>query len=85
MNGYYRRRLCLPYEEIQPLETDEIEFVSDGDEIQVEDLLRECLICGEEVGLNEDEENYEDDDNFCERCCRYKNEYKKQKENDENK
>lgn len=71
MNGYYRRRSCLPFEEIRPLELDEIEFVSDVGEGHWEDLLRECLICGEEVGLNEDEENFDDDENYCERCSQY--------------
>jgi hypothetical protein len=80
MNGYYRRKSSLPFEEIRPLEFDEIEFVSDVGEGQEEDLLRECLICGEEVGLNEDEEILDDEECFCERCCRYTNEYKKQKE-----
>lgn len=43
MNGYYRLKSSLPYEEIRPLEFDEIEFVSDVGEGQEEDLLRECL------------------------------------------
>ena len=84
MDGYYRRRSSLPFEEIRPLEINEIEFVSDDDEFgpfyPEEDLLIECSGCGEEVIRDEDEfedndeENYEDEENYCEQCCRYLNE-----------
>jgi hypothetical protein len=61
MNGYYRRRSGLPFEEIRPLEINEIEFVSDVGELCVEDSFCECLICGKEVSG--------DDENYCEECC----------------
>jgi formylmethanofuran dehydrogenase subunit E len=72
MDGYYRRRSCLPFEEIRPLEIDEIEFVTDVGELFEEDSLCECSVCGEEVISDEDEDK--DEENYCERCCRYFNE-----------
>lgn len=83
MDGYYRRRSSLPYEEIRPLEINEIEFVPDVGEFdrfyefyQEEDLLIECAGCGEEVIKDEDEydECLKNEENYCERCCRYLNE-----------
>lgn len=71
MNGYYRRRSGLPFEEIRPLEINEIEFVSDVGEIFEEDSLCECSICGEKAC--DDEEN-EEEENYCEQCCQYFNE-----------
>ena len=71
MNGYYRRRSSLPFEEIRPLDINEIEFVSDVGEIVEEDSLFECSICGERAC--DDEEN-EEEENYCEQCCQYFNE-----------
>ena len=62
MNGYYKRRSDLPFEEIRLLEINEIEFVSDVGELSEEDSFYECLICGEEAACTEDE-------NYCEQCC----------------
>lgn len=63
MNGYYRRRSGLPFEEIRPLEINEIEFVSDvGEPCCEEDSLSECPLCGEEAISTEDEA-------YCTQCC----------------
>lgn len=62
MNGYYRRRPELSFEEIRPLGINEIEFVSDVGEINEGDSAYECHICGEEV-IGDGNENY------CEQCC----------------
>lgn len=62
MNGYYRRRSSLPFEEIRPLEINEIEFVSDVGELNEDEPACECHICGEEVIAGGDE-------NYCEQCC----------------
>jgi hypothetical protein len=63
MNGYYGRRSCLPYEEIRPLEIDEIEFVIDVRKFYEEEVVfDECTICGEEAIYLDDCE---------EACCSY--------------
>ncbi|MDO9183781.1 MAG: hypothetical protein Q7U04_15305 [Bacteriovorax sp.] len=67
MNGYYRRRSDLSFEEIRPLEINEIEFVSDVGELNGGESAYECQICGEEV-VGDGEENY------CEQCCENSNE-----------
>jgi hypothetical protein len=67
MNGYYRRRSDLPFEDIRPLEINEIEFVTDVGELLEEDSFCECPLCGEET-INHDDENY------CSECCWNSNE-----------
>lgn len=67
MNGYYRRRSDLSFEEIRPLEINEIEFVSDVGELNEGESAYECHICGEEVTGDGEEE-------YCEQCCENSNE-----------
>ncbi|NOT78468.1 MAG: hypothetical protein HOP07_05635 [Bacteriovoracaceae bacterium] len=77
MNGYYRRRSDLPFEEIRPLKINEIEFVSDTGELQIqEDTLYECPICGEEAVTTEDQI-------YCNNCT-WKNTENENGDNDEN-
>ena len=62
------RRSGLPFEEIRPLELDEIEFGSDVSELYENEFLCECSICGEEASvLDEDEEEIEGEV-YCENC-----------------
>lgn len=63
MNGYYRRRASLPFEEIRPLDLNEIEFVTDvGESFSDGDTFGECPICGEEA-------TFESNDNaYCTHC-----------------
>jgi hypothetical protein len=77
MNGYYRRRSDLPFEEIRPLKINDIEFVSDIGELQIqEDTLYECPICGEEAVTTEDQI-------YCSNCT-WKNKENENGDNDEN-
>jgi hypothetical protein len=63
MNGYYRRRSGLPFEEVRPLEINEIEFVSDvGEHSSGEGFIFECPICGDEAFTV-------DDETYCKQCC----------------